>query len=94
MKLQLYLNGSLYNEMQIEDYLFRRLDENELTEEERTEWRKKVVEENVQYMKGIFISKISKAKRWQIFLVAESRPDEYYEKEPEIFIDAAGLIYQ
>lgn len=84
MKLQLYLNGWLFNEMHLPD-VWNRIDSTELSWEDDVTYRNEMLLAHVENMKGIFWNQISKAKTWKIFFVVDSRMNNqeqlYYIKE-------------
>lgn len=80
MILQLYLNGSLFNEMHLpaEDFL-----DSDLGWKANVSFRKSLVEGYVMEMKGLFWRQISKSKNYEIVLVCPSKINLMQEEEIE-----------
>lgn len=85
MKLQLYLNGSLFNEQHLPYEML-------LDQESNFNWRDRVIQRQEMLegfkedMKGRFWVQICKAKSWQIVFVAESKMNVEEEVEQTIYI--------
>lgn len=74
MKLQLFLNDSLFNELHIPEDAFVRIDSYEVTAEEAIDHRRQVINDCATYLKGLFLKQITRCKKYEIFLIVDSKP--------------------
>lgn len=76
MKLQLYLNDWLFNEMHLPDVL-NRIDGTELNWQEEIEYREQVIAAFKDQFKNIFWRQIEQTPKWEIVLVIGSKINLY-----------------
>lgn len=74
MKLQLYINGDLFNELALPAEEFK--NNMDLHFQDRAEVHKERMDVYVEYFKSMFFQKLGNAKHFEIWLVAESNTNE------------------
>lgn len=71
MTLQLYLNGSLFNEMHLPEEDFNT--DEDMSWEENVRFRQQALEGHVYEMKGLFWRQLARARSWDLVLNCESK---------------------